>query len=215
MKRLVVIIAAIFVSLPMVMAQDIASSQLGESAKRKSIMQYNLSFGGSYAFDLHDNGQFRFMLGGLILPIDPDNPNPIIDEQQEYMYGVGPSIEFDALAWINDYLLVGGEFTTAYYFPKAETHDMWLLCGLSAKVKGYMPIKSDRVKPFVSLAAGWTIDFVSFGGPYLGCNIGVDIDRFVMSIGYRGFSSEWIRKDLDKTHIVSTLHLQLGVRFGK
>lgn len=144
-----------------------------------------------------------------------DMPNhschPYIPDYYDKEYGL--NLEFDTRAVINKYLYAGGEFSIFTFYVTGAIMPAFQF-SFAPSVKGRLPL-SEQCSLFANMSLGATSTMMLAWGFYIHGGIGVEINRFALSFGYRGYASRAMNIDDRKMGLANAIYAQLGIRLGK
>lgn len=131
-----------------------------------------------------------------------------------YTSGVGPTLEFTVGTRLNSCVLIGGELSLT---PRIKSKYQWNpLINIAPHAKFYIPTSKEHVSPYVNLSIGAGSLACVEWGLYTNIGLGVEIKRFNVLAGYRGYAGKFVSLyESDGASLSSAIYLQLGVRLGK
>lgn len=137
--------------------------------------------------------------------------DPYTPDFYEKEYGL--NLEFDTRAVINKYLYVGGEFSILTFNLTGAIMPAFQF-SFAPSIKGLLPL-SEQCSLFANMSLGATSTMMLAWGFYIHGGIGVEINRFALSFGYRGYASRAMNIDDRKMGLANAIYAQLGIRLGK
>lgn len=182
---------------------DVSGGELSATHKKGSgeapRVQYNINAGAIYLFNLPDQ-TYQGTMGGPPAHV--------------YTSGVGPTLEFTVGTRLNSCVLIGGELSLT---PRIKNKYQWNpLINIAPHAKFYIPTSKEHVSPYVNLSIGAGSLACVEWGLYTNIGLGVEIKRFNVLAGYRGYAGKFVSLyESDGASLSSAIYLQLGVRLGK
>ena len=125
----------------------------------------------------------------------------------------GFNLEFDTRAVINKYLYAGGEFSICTFYLTGAIMPAFQF-NFAPSIKGLLPL-SEQCSLFANMSLGATSTMMICWGFYIHGGIGVEINRFALSFGYRGYANRAMNIDDRKMGLANAIYAQLGIRLGK
>lgn len=147
----------------------------------------------------------------LLFDMPHHTPHPYIPDFYDKVYGL--NLEFDTRAVINKYLYAGGEFSIFTFYLTGAIMPAFQF-SFAPSVKGRLPL-SEQCSLFANISLGATSTMMLSWGFYIHGGIGVEINRFALSFGYRGYACRAMNIDDRKMGLGNAIYAQLGIRLGK
>lgn len=170
----------------------------------------------SFSLYAQDSGKPQIEYSLAVAPVLLfDMPNhschPYIPDFYDKEYGL--NLEFDTRAVINKYLYAGGEFSIFTFYVTGAIMPVFQF-SFAPSIKGLLPL-SEQCSLFANMSLGATSTMMLAWGFYIHGGIGVEINRFALSFGYRGYASRAMNIDDRKMGLANAIYAQLGIRLGK
>ena len=179
----------------------------------------SLLFWFSISFSLYaqDSGkpqiEYRLAVAPVLIFDMPyhTSADPYTPDFYDKVYGL--NLAFDNRAVINKYLYAGGEFSILTFFLTGAFMPAFQF-NFAPSIKGLLPL-SEQCSLFANISLGATSTMMIDWGFYIHGGIGVEINRFALSFGYRGYASRAMNIDDRKMGLANAIYAQLGIRLGK
>ncbi len=136
------------------------------------------------------------------------------DIMGHYDRALGFVVDFDVRTNVNKYLYAGGEFSLSTFLLNYAQPIPCIQFNFAPTIKGILPIK-EKCSLFSILSIGTTATMLLNWGLYLHCGIGVEVRRFSLSLGYRGYANRAMDLDESRVRLANSTYLQFGVRLGR